>query len=124
MKIKDLKVFIVGNPPPGWGGRYFTFVKLTTDNGISGIGECYGATFGAKAMTAMIRMSKICMPWKPPPMNMEASRPPAAMPARGPSQREAPPALAAAPAAPAAARGSPRSAIPSAGRPGASRRTT
>ncbi len=54
MKIKDLKVFIVGNPPPGWGGRYFTFVKLTTDNGISGIGECYGATFGAKAMTAMI----------------------------------------------------------------------
>ncbi len=43
MKIKDLKVFIVGNPPPGWGGRYFTFVKLTTDNGISGIGECYGA---------------------------------------------------------------------------------
>ncbi len=54
MKIKDLKVFIVGNPPPGWGGRYFTFVKLTTDNGISGIGECYGATFGPKAMTAMI----------------------------------------------------------------------
>jgi galactonate dehydratase len=54
MKIKDLKVFIVGNPPPGWGGRYFTFVKLTTDNGITGIGECYGATFGPKAMTAMI----------------------------------------------------------------------
>ncbi len=39
MKIIDLKVFIVGNPPPGWGGRYFTFVKLTTDDGISGIGE-------------------------------------------------------------------------------------
>ena len=35
MKIKDLKVFIVGNPPPGWGGRYFTFVRLTTDNGIA-----------------------------------------------------------------------------------------
>ena len=54
MKIKDLKVFIVGNPPPGFGGRYFTFVKLTTDDGISGIGECYCATFGPKAMTAMI----------------------------------------------------------------------
>jgi 2-dehydro-3-deoxyphosphogalactonate aldolase len=54
MKIKDLKVFIVGNPPPGWGGRYFTFVKLTTDNGIAGIGECYCATFGPKAMAAMI----------------------------------------------------------------------
>jgi len=54
MKITDLEVFIVGNPPPGWGGRYFTFVKLITDNGISGIGECYCATFGPKAMTAMI----------------------------------------------------------------------
>ena len=54
MKITELKVFIVGNPPPGWGGRYFIFVKLTTDNGISGIGECYCATFGPKAMTAMI----------------------------------------------------------------------
>ena len=32
MKVKDLKVFIVGNPPPSWGGRYFIFVKLTTDN--------------------------------------------------------------------------------------------
>ena len=54
MKISDLKVFIVGNPPPSWGGRYFTFVKLTTDNGITGIGECYCDTFGPKAMTAMI----------------------------------------------------------------------
>jgi galactonate dehydratase len=54
MKVKDLKVFIVGNPPPGWGGRYFIFVKLTTDNGITGIGECYCDTFGPKAMTAMI----------------------------------------------------------------------
>ena len=54
MKVKDLKVFIVGNPPPSWGGRYFIFVKLTTDNGISGIGECYCDTFGPTAMTAMI----------------------------------------------------------------------
>ena len=54
MKIKDLKIFIVGNPPPGWGGRYFIFVKLTTDTGIEGIGECYCATFGPKAMTVMI----------------------------------------------------------------------
>jgi galactonate dehydratase len=54
MKIRDLKLFIVGNPPPGWGGRYFIFVKLTADNGITGIGECYCATFGPKAMEAMI----------------------------------------------------------------------
>lgn len=54
MKVKDLEIFIVGNPPPSFGGRYFTFVKLTTDNGITGIGECYCDTFGPKAMTAMI----------------------------------------------------------------------
>jgi len=47
--IQDIRT----NPPPGWGGRYFTFVKLTTDNGISGIGEVYCATFGPKAMTAI-----------------------------------------------------------------------
>ncbi len=54
MKIKDLKVFIVGTPPLEWGGRYFTFVKLTTDNGIVGYGEVYCATFGPKALQAMI----------------------------------------------------------------------
>ena len=53
MKIRDLKVFIVGNPPPGFGGRYFIFVKLTTDDNVSGIGEVYCDTFGPKAMTAM-----------------------------------------------------------------------
>lgn len=54
MKIQDLKVFIVGVPPKNWGGRYFTFVKLTTSNGIVGYGEVYCDTFGPKAITAMI----------------------------------------------------------------------
>ena len=54
MKITDLKVFIVGVPPRQWGGRYFTFVKLTTSNGIHGYGEVYCDTFGPRAMTAMI----------------------------------------------------------------------
>ncbi len=54
MKVKDLKIFIVGTPPGEWGGRYFTFVKLTTDNGISGYGEVYCATFGHQALKAMI----------------------------------------------------------------------
>ena len=39
MKITGLKTFIVGNPPPYNGGRYFIFVKLTASNGIEGIGE-------------------------------------------------------------------------------------
>ncbi len=54
MKVQDLKVFIVGVPPKSWGGRYFTFVRLTTSNGIVGYGEVYCDTFGPKAMTAMI----------------------------------------------------------------------
>ncbi|MEJ6752751.1 MAG: mandelate racemase/muconate lactonizing enzyme family protein, partial [Amylibacter sp.] len=54
MKLKDLEIFIVKNPPPGWGGRYFIFVKLTTDNGITGYGEIYSASVGPKAMENII----------------------------------------------------------------------
>ena len=54
MKIAGLKVFVVGNPPPGWGGRYFIFVKLTTADGIEGIGEAYGATFGPQVMARAV----------------------------------------------------------------------
>ena len=41
MKIRDLKTYVVGNPPPHFGGRYFLFVKLTTDDDVSGLGEVY-----------------------------------------------------------------------------------
>jgi galactonate dehydratase len=54
MKVTGIETFVVGNPPPGWGGRYFVFVKLLTDVGISGIGEVYGATFGPAVMTRAI----------------------------------------------------------------------
>jgi 2-dehydro-3-deoxyphosphogalactonate aldolase len=54
MKVKDLKTFIVGNPPPTTGGRYFIFVKLTTDNGIEGIGEVYSATFMPDTVKKMV----------------------------------------------------------------------
>ena len=36
MKIKDVKTWVVGNPPPGIGGRSFIFVRLTTDGGVVG----------------------------------------------------------------------------------------
>ena len=55
MKLQALDIFVVGNPPPGFGGRYFIFVKLTTACGVVGHGECYAATVGPKAMTAVIR---------------------------------------------------------------------
>lgn len=52
MKLKDIKTFVVGNPPPGFGGRYFLFVKVTTDNGIVGYGEIYAASVGPKVQCA------------------------------------------------------------------------
>ena len=55
MKLKDLEVFIVRNPPPGWGGKYFIFVKLITDSGIIGYGEVYAATVGPEAMSSIIQ---------------------------------------------------------------------
>ena len=54
MKITGLETFVVGNPPPHFGGRYFIFVKLVTDDGIEGIGEVYTATFGPHTVTRMV----------------------------------------------------------------------
>ena len=54
MKITDVKTWVVGNPPPGIGGRYFIFVKLTTDLGVVGYGEAYNATFGPHITAKMI----------------------------------------------------------------------
>jgi galactonate dehydratase len=54
MKIAGLKTFVVGNPPPRFGGRYFLFLKLVTDDGVEGIGEVYAASFAPKTIVAMI----------------------------------------------------------------------
>ena len=54
MKIAELKTFVVGNPPPTYGGRYFLFLKLKTACGIEGVGEVYAASFGPRAIEAMI----------------------------------------------------------------------
>src|SRR5450432_453371 len=54
MKIAGLKTFVVGNPPPRFGGRYFLLLKLVTDDGVEGIGEVYAASFAPKAIVAMI----------------------------------------------------------------------
>jgi len=54
MKITNLKTWVVGNPPPHFGGRYFIFLKLTTDTGVEGIGEVYAATFSPHVIARMI----------------------------------------------------------------------
>jgi len=54
LKITGLETFVVGNPPPHFGGRYFIFLKLVTEDGIEGIGEVYAATFGPHVVARMI----------------------------------------------------------------------
>ena len=54
MKIVDLETFVVANPPPSYGGRYFVFVKLTTDGGVTGIGEVYSVPFSPGVVESMI----------------------------------------------------------------------
>lgn len=54
MKIASLETFVVGNPPPGFGGRYFIFLKLKTACGIEGVGEVYSASFGPRVVEAMV----------------------------------------------------------------------
>ncbi len=55
MKLVDLDVILTAPPAPGWGGRYWILVKLTTDTGIVGWGECYASSVGPDAMGHVIR---------------------------------------------------------------------
>ncbi len=54
MKLAELETFVVGNPPPGFGGRYFIFVKVTTVCGIIGWGECYASSVDPRVMEHVI----------------------------------------------------------------------
>jgi galactonate dehydratase len=54
MKISDFKTFVVGNPPPHNGSRYFVFVKLITDGHVEGIGEAYCVPFDPHLVARMI----------------------------------------------------------------------
>ncbi|MEM7632078.1 MAG: mandelate racemase/muconate lactonizing enzyme family protein [Pseudomonadota bacterium] len=55
MKLTDLDIIVTAPPAPGWGGRYWILVKVTTDTGITGWGECYASTVGPAAMTGVIQ---------------------------------------------------------------------
>lgn len=54
MKLQDLDIIITSPPAPGWGGQYWILVKVTTDTGITGWGECYASSIGPEAMRAVI----------------------------------------------------------------------
>jgi len=54
MKITDVKTYVVENPPPHYGGLYWVFIKLTTDNGVNGFGEAYSVPFHPQIVARMI----------------------------------------------------------------------
>ncbi|MCL2417897.1 MAG: mandelate racemase/muconate lactonizing enzyme family protein [Conexibacteraceae bacterium] len=58
MKIASAETFVVANPKPSFGGNYFVFLKLTTEDGVTGIGEVYAAAFGPRALRGMI--AEVC----------------------------------------------------------------
>ena len=55
MKLSDLDVIVTAPPAPGWGGRYWILVKLSSDTGVVGWGEVYAAAVGPDVMAAVIR---------------------------------------------------------------------
>ena len=54
MKLKKITTFVVGNPPPHFGGRYWIFIKLITDKDIVGYGEVYSIPFHPNVVEKMI----------------------------------------------------------------------
>jgi galactonate dehydratase len=54
MRLTDIKTFVVGNPQAGVGGRYFVFVKLTTDGNVHGVGEAYCVPFHPELVARML----------------------------------------------------------------------
>ena len=54
MKIEKVETFIVGNPPPHYGGKYFILIKITSNN-IVGWGECYAPPFHPNIVKKMIQ---------------------------------------------------------------------
>ena len=53
MLIKDIETWATV-PPTGIGGSFWIIVRITTDNGIQGIGECYGIPVSGDVACQMV----------------------------------------------------------------------
>ncbi len=53
MKLQQVKTWVTV-PPSGIGGAFWVIVKITTDDGIEGIGECYGIPVSGDVACAMV----------------------------------------------------------------------
>ncbi len=54
MRIQEVKTYVVGNPPPHRGGKNWVFLKLLTDEGLTGIGEAYAVPFDPRTVVRLI----------------------------------------------------------------------
>jgi len=53
MKLKDIETWVTV-PPTGIGGSFWVIVRITTDDGISGLGECYGIPVSGNIACQMV----------------------------------------------------------------------
>ncbi len=53
MKLQDIQTWATV-PPTGIGGSFWIFVRITTDDGIDGIGECYGIPVSGNIACQMV----------------------------------------------------------------------
>ena len=55
MKLTDCQTWTVVPPPPlRIGGATWSFLQLTTDDGLTGVGECYGGTLSPPLQEALV----------------------------------------------------------------------
>src|ERR1019366_954870 len=72
MKIERVETFVVGVPDPFQGGLNWLFVKLTTNDGVFGWGECNGCTFREATLVKLVH--ELCEQFvlgRHDPFNME-----------------------------------------------------
>ena len=53
MRLESIQTFVTV-PPTGIGGSFWVLVQITTDDGITGVGECYGIPFSGDIAARMV----------------------------------------------------------------------
>jgi 2-dehydro-3-deoxyphosphogalactonate aldolase len=54
MEVRDIETYVVGTPEPHKGGSNWVFVKLTTDDGTVGWGECNWARYRSETLATAL----------------------------------------------------------------------
>lgn len=70
MKLKDIETWVTV-PPTGIGGSFWVIVRITTDDGIQGIGECYGIPVSGDIACRMVEDTFARFFYEESPHNIE-----------------------------------------------------